>query len=94
MCGGGGESYDIEEAARMEKEEALNSNIQISSVMRMMQDSEPELFGGGDATLMTTKLNQHADKISAAKILMHQWTRWHANLQIKFWQDFYAIDKI
>lgn len=85
------DTYDIEEAERMEREEALdltNNNIQISSVMAMMQHSEPELFGKGTAKLMTVKTNQHLDMNLIAKGPMHEWAKWHADLQVQFWNEF------
>lgn len=85
------DTYDIEEAERIDREEALdltNSNIQISSVMAMMQHSEPELFGKGTAKLMTVKTNEHSDMTLMAKGLMLKWAKWHAGLQIQFWIEF------
>ena len=55
MCGGGRETHDIEEAERIEKEEKhkhVLTNVQISLVGDMLVDSEPDLFGHGNAILM------------------------------------------
>lgn len=85
------DTYDIEEAERIDREEALdltNSNIQISSVMAMMQHSEPELFGKGTAKLMTVKTNQDINSEIVAKGLMLKWAKLHAQEQITFWDEF------
>ena len=55
MCGGGRETHDIEEAERIEIEEKQKhvlTNVQISLVGDMLVDSEPDLFGHGNAILM------------------------------------------
>jgi hypothetical protein len=57
MCGGGRETHDIEEAERIEQEEKQKqkhvlTNVQISLVGDMLVDSEPDLFGHGNAILM------------------------------------------
>ena len=66
MCGGGREQHDIEEAKRMDEEEqsnkAVSTNIQISVVRDMLMDSEPELFGQGNAKLMPVKNGDETEK--------------------------------
>ena len=66
MCGSGREQHDIDEAKKMDKQEQRNktasTNIQISVVRDTLMDSEPELFGQGNAKLMPVKNDDETEK--------------------------------
>lgn len=83
MCSGR-DTYDIEE---YEKEQ--NSlNIQIQLLGDMLVDSEPEIFGRGNAVLMTNEA--YLVPVEAGKTLkkMRLIARWHGALQAKFNKQF------
>lgn len=84
------DTYDIEEAERLDKELASQqviTNIQIPLVMDMMRDSEPDLFGNGTAQLMEVTVKRNVNPLVFVVGLMTGWAKWHANIQIEFWKD-------
>jgi len=78
------DTHDIEEYKN-----EMSTNVQISMVMAMVEESEPDLFGRGTAKLWEN--NQH--KLTEIQQELYDkmliTTKWHGALQAKFWREFY-----
>lgn len=94
MCGGSREAHDIEEAEKMELEEqknkSISTNVQISMVVRMAEESEPDLFGRGTAKLWRSSAHALTEIQQELYDKMLLTAKWHGALQAKFWREFEA----
>ena len=70
-----------EEFVMMEQyAEERSINVQPRLLASLMIESEPTLFSG----VTTRSVYSVPEWISSALAMMHEWTRWHAQLQIAY----------
>lgn len=81
-------SRDTHDIVENEKENAT-INVQIPMVIAMVEESEPELFGRGEAKLMESKSYEMSDGVKTVFARMLQITEWHAEEQILFWEELF-----
>ena len=79
------DTHDIEEYGK-----EISTNVQISMVMAMVEESEPDLFGRGTAKLWENNQHQLTEIQQELYNKMLLTTKWHGALQAKFWREFEA----
>jgi len=77
------DTHDIEEYRK-----EMSTNVQISMVVRMAEESEPDLFGRGTAKLWRSSAHALTEIQQELYEKMLLTAKWHGALQAKFWRDF------
>lgn len=85
------DTYDIDEAERLDSEEQTQKesiNIQPQTLIDAMADSEPSLFSNSAEIATQPK---EVNPLVYYRIARYQEiARWHADLQVKWWQEFWT----